>query len=111
MPFIALLRRNCYTLGMTTDHIATEIGARMKAARLLKNLTQAQLAERVSVAERVIKRLEAGQNVHLSTFLAVSTALGYESDLISIFKRDKPTTIEQHQALAHGTYQRRERAR
>lgn len=87
------------------------VGSRLRDARLLKNQTQAQVADRVGVGERVIRKLEAGENVGLDTFLAVCDHLGYKTDLLTVLGRDKPSTIEEHQAMRFGRLARRRRAR
>ena len=88
-----------------------QLGQSLQSARLLKNLTQTELALRGGVSERVIKKLEAGQNVSMEVFLSVAEVLGYLPDFLFLMKQDKPATIEQHQALAKGMLARRKRAR
>jgi putative transcriptional regulator len=55
---------------MTDAAICREIGSRLKALRLRKNLTQQQLATAAAVSLNVIKRLENGRG-KLSSLVAV----------------------------------------
>lgn len=87
------------------------LGKRLQAARVLKNVTQAALAKQVGIGERVLKRLEAGGNVSLESWLKVAEHLGYLKDLMGVFRQEKPTTIEQHQAIAQGRHKPKLRAR
>ncbi len=53
-----------------------ELGRRLAAARLARNLTQAALAEQAGVAKRTVERLESGAvATQLSGFLRVCRAL------------------------------------
>jgi transcriptional regulator with XRE-family HTH domain len=60
----------------TDDSILAELGARLSAARLSRDLTQAQLAHEAGVSKRTIERLEAGQSAHLTSFVRVLRTLG-----------------------------------
>lgn len=60
---------------MTDKAIAAELGTRIKALRLRKNLTQQQVAEAVVLSLNSIKSLEAGKG-KLSTLIAVLRELG-----------------------------------
>ncbi|MDZ7642058.1 MAG: transcriptional regulator [Desulfurivibrio sp.] len=60
---------------LTDAAIGTEIGARLKAFRLRKNLTQQQLATSAAVSLNVIKALEGGKG-KLSSLIAVLRELG-----------------------------------
>lgn len=55
---------------MTDSAIGAEIGARLKALRLRKNLTQQQVATAAAVSLNVIKALEGGKG-KLSSLIAV----------------------------------------
>ncbi|HEY5603763.1 MAG TPA: helix-turn-helix domain-containing protein [Gammaproteobacteria bacterium] len=62
-----------YTL--SDKAIQKELGQRIRALRLRKNITQQQLAENTMVSLNVIKALEGG-NAKLSTIIAVLRELG-----------------------------------
>lgn len=55
---------------MTDKAVGAELGARIKALRLRRNLTQQQVAEAAAVSLNVIKALEAGRG-KLSSLIAV----------------------------------------
>jgi transcriptional regulator with XRE-family HTH domain len=48
---------------LTDEAVLSEIGGRLAALRLARNLTQQELSERAGVARDVIQRLEAGGSV------------------------------------------------
>lgn len=60
------------------NHIVTraqELGERLAAQRLSRNLTQRQLADAAAVSINTLRRLEAGENVSLDTLIRVMEAL------------------------------------
>lgn len=65
------------TAQLTNESILEEVGARLAAARLGRNLTQAALAEEAGVSKRTVERLESGAvATQLSGFLRVCRVLG-----------------------------------
>ena len=91
---------------MTDAGVEKEIGHRLKELRLRKNLTQADLANAVSVARATIERLENG-NGKISTLIAVLRELG-QLDNLDLLIPDQPTSPL---ALAERQGRKRERAR
>lgn len=87
------------------------VGQRLQRARLLKNWTQAEFARQLRVSERVVVRMEAGENVGSQTLLRALEALGYLQDFFHVLSKDKPTSIEQHEAIVAGHLKRKRRAR
>jgi transcriptional regulator with XRE-family HTH domain len=62
---------------LSDEAVLRELGARLAAARLARNLTQAALAERAGISKRTVERLESGEvATQLSGFLRVCRALG-----------------------------------
>jgi transcriptional regulator with XRE-family HTH domain len=59
-----------------TQRTAERIGEQLAAWRKLLDLTSQQTAERAGISRKTLSRLENGENVSFSTFLAVSRALG-----------------------------------
>ena len=53
-----------------------DLGARVRALRKRRKMTQAQLAERAGISTRTLRSLEQGDDVQLSTLLRVLRALG-----------------------------------
>ncbi len=62
---------------LTDESVLRELGSRLAAVRLDRNLTQAALAEQAGVSKRTLERLESGEvATQLSGFLRVCRALG-----------------------------------
>lgn len=64
------------TFYSSTDEILTEIGRRIKAARISLGATQKEMAERTGFSQRTISNLETGKDVSLSTVIEVLRSLG-----------------------------------
>lgn len=61
----------------------SELVSSLKAARLEKSLSQRELSELSGVPQAQISKLENGQaDVRISTFVALSRALGQEVEII-----------------------------
>lgn len=61
---------------MTDSLIIRELGSRARQERLRRNLTQAIVADRAGIGTATLKRLEDGNDVSLSTMIAVLRVLG-----------------------------------
>jgi putative transcriptional regulator len=72
---------------------ATEVGARLRALRLHRNITQASLAERAGVSRPTLAALERDGRGSLETVAAVMYALGREGELDGLFVPDPPSTL------------------
>ncbi|RZT35552.1 helix-turn-helix domain-containing protein [Cupriavidus agavae] len=79
----------------TGDEIAAEIGARLRAKRMERNLTIAALAERAGVGHNRIGDIEAGRDVRVSTLVKVMRALSMVSNLEAAF----PDTLPSSEAI------------
>ena len=66
------------------DDLQADLGHRLEALRLSRNLQQFQLADEAGVSRRTITRLENGQSVSLDTLLRVMRALGLSSRLATL---------------------------
>ena len=55
---------------------AALIGASIKEARKLQNLTQRELGEKVGVQTAQISKIESGRNLTISTIVRILNALG-----------------------------------
>lgn len=78
------------------------LGTFFQKARVVRNYTQEELAKKLDISVRALRKLEVGEPVNSTTFLKVLRSLGYEQDFLEILSHPKPQTIEQHQALANG---------
>lgn len=65
---------------LSDKRIEQELGERLRALRLRKNVTQQQLAEATTLSLNVIKALEAGKG-KLSSLITVLRELGSLGDL------------------------------
>lgn len=61
--------------GMTDIAIVSEIGKRMKATRVKKKFTQAEVAERAGLSVFTVSQIETGKNTSLASLIAVMRVL------------------------------------
>lgn len=61
-----------------------ELGERIEALRLRRDWTQSQLAKEAGIGKRTLERLEAGQSVQLTSFIAVLRQLGLLDELLAV---------------------------
>jgi transcriptional regulator with XRE-family HTH domain len=66
------------------EQIEADLGRRLEALRLSRNINQAQLAAEAGVSRRTITRLENGQGVALDTLIRVLRALGMVDRLAAL---------------------------
>ena len=80
---------------LTDEALLVEIGARLAAMRLARNLTQADLAEQAGLGLRTVQRLESGVGAaQLSGFLRVCRVLGILERLETLLPEDKPGPMD-----------------
>jgi len=65
----------------TSPQIETALCRRLASIRLMRNMTQAELARQAGVSTGTLNRLEKGEGVSLDTFIRVMTALEIQSNL------------------------------
>ena len=81
---------------VTDQVVLQELGVRLTAARLARNLTQAALAHEAGVSKRTVERLESGQvATHLSGFLRVCRALGLVDRFETLVPSPEPGPVAQ----------------
>ena len=84
------------TAELTDASILRELGARLTAARLEQNLTQAALAEQAGVSKRTVERLESGEvAAQLSAFIRVCRALGLMDRFETLVPEPAPSPMAQ----------------
>ena len=80
---------------LTDEALLVEIGVRLAAMRLARNLTQAELAEQAGLGLRTVQRLESGQvSAQLSGFLRVCRVLGMLGRLELLLPEDQPGPMD-----------------
>lgn len=78
------------------DAILVELGQRLAARRLAKNLTQAALAEEAGVSKRTIERLESGEVAsRLSALVRACRALDLLDRLEALVPEPTASPVEQ----------------
>ena len=85
----------------TFEGTLRDIGDRIAKIRLSRNLTQASLASKAGASVSSIKRLEAGENTSLDTFIRVLTALGLADHLTSFLPDPDVRPIERVKRQGH----------
>lgn len=84
------------TSDLSDEAVLRELGSRLAAARLLRNQTQAALAEEAGVSKRTVERLEAGEvAARLSGLVRVIRALGMADRLDSLVPPPVASPVEQ----------------
>lgn len=84
------------TSQLSDDAILGEIGSRLAAVRLTRNLTQAALAQEAGVSKRTVERLESGEvAARLSGLVRVCRALDLAGRLDALVPSPVASPIEQ----------------
>ena len=78
---------------LTDEAVLGEIGERLAALRLARNLTQQELSERAGVARDVIQRLEAGGPVMDANLIRVLRELGLLDALDRLIPAPVPSPL------------------
>ena len=77
------------------DDIARGIADDFRKRRIEKNLTREQVAEKSGVAVSNIVRFEQKGLISLKNLIGIAMALGYTSELKSVFSQPKYSTMEE----------------
>ncbi len=75
--------------------VQLEVAAREKERRKRLGLTQAQLAQKASVSLGSLRRFEQTGQISFESLVALSFALGCESELESLFSKPAYRSIEE----------------
>ena len=59
----------------TDEAVLAELGSRLAAIRLERNITQAELAREAGISKRTLERIEAGQSTQCTSFVRVLRSL------------------------------------
>ena len=79
---------------LTSETIEQDLCKRLERVRLLKNISQAKLAEAAGVSRRTISRMENGEGVSLDTFVRVMLALGLADQLTAMIPSSEIRPVE-----------------
>lgn len=77
------------------DDIAKAMAADFRKRRIEKNLTRVEIAEKAGVAVANIVRFEQKGLISLKNLIGIAMALGYTSELKSLFAEPKYSTMEE----------------
>jgi transcriptional regulator with XRE-family HTH domain len=84
------------TRQQTDEAILRELGSRLAATRLARDLTQAALAREAGVSKRTVERLESGEvATRLSGLVRVCRVLDLMERLDALVPYAEPTPVEQ----------------
>lgn len=78
----------------STSEVLSELGSRMKSARIAIPATQKELAEMTNLSQRTISNLETGKDVSFSTVIDVLRALGQLQSLELMIPEQGPRPSE-----------------
>ena len=82
------------TTAPNSESIERDLCKRLESIRLMKNISQATLAETAGVSRRTIGRMESGEGVSLDTFLRVMIALDLTDHLAALLPDSAIRPIE-----------------
>ncbi len=88
---------------LSDEAILQELGSRLAAARLARNLTQAALAQEAGVSKRTVERLESGEVAsRLSALVRVCRVLELTDRLDALVPPAVPGPVELLQTAGRG---------
>ena len=80
---------------LTDEAVLSELGERLAARRLSRDLTQRQLGEQGGVARTVIQRIEAGEPVTTANLIRVLRALDMLDVLDRLIPPSSPSPVQE----------------
>lgn len=78
----------------STNEVLSELGSRIKAARIAMDVTQKEMAGLTNLSQRTISNLETGKDVSFSTVINVLRALGQLQNLDFFIPEQGPRPSE-----------------
>ena len=82
------------TFYASTNEVLSELGRRIKAARIALPATQKEMAEMTNLSQKTISNLETGKDVSFSTVVEVLRALGLLQSLELMIPEQGPRPSE-----------------
>jgi len=83
----------------TCDDVLNTLSSQMKKRRLEKGYSRSSLQSITSVPAPTIARFETTSKISLESFVKLASALGYQDELISLFKEDKYSTMAEMETI------------
>jgi len=83
----------------TCGDILNTLSGQMKKRRLEKGYTRSSLQSITGVPAPTIARFETTSKISLESFVKLASALGYQDELISLFKNDKFSTMAEMETI------------
>lgn len=84
---------------ITCDEILNALSRQFKKRRLEKGYSRVVLQTLTGVPAPTIARFELSSKISLESFVKLSMALGYQDELINLFKDDKYSTMEEMETI------------
>lgn len=82
--------KNTVSLSVKLERLSQELGGRIKAARLRRQISATLFAERLGVSRNTLTRLEEGDSaVSLGAYIKALSILGLEQDIKAVAETDK----------------------
>lgn len=85
------------------DAISMQIAADFRHRRVEKGLTREQVAEQASVAVSNVARFEQKGLISLKNLIMLAMALGYTTEIKSVFATPKYSTMEELTQIRHNS--------
>lgn len=95
----------------TPAETCAHLGQRARHARLVQNLTQAELAARAGISPGAVRKLESGGQTTLSTFVRVAFALGAANDFEHLLSPQLASIAQMQRETSTASRQRARRAK
>lgn len=92
---------------LSLSEVLEALGARAQQLRLLRNITQAELARNAGVGLKALRRFEASGMGTLETALRIAVALGVDDAFGSLFAAPPFRSLAEAEAEAAATTRRR----
>lgn len=89
------------------EEIAMEVAASMRKRRIEKNITRKQLAVESGVATANLTRFEQKGKISFENLIKIAIALGYTSEVRSIFSTPKYATMEELETIRRNQYKKK----
>ena len=80
---------------LTDEAVLRELGERLAAARLSRDLTQRQLGARAGIARTLVQRIEAGEPVTTPSLIRVLRALDMLDALDRLIPESSPSPVQE----------------